>query len=137
MSRELNFKVNNFWKLWFKYWWDKKLLSIFCILTILIVSLISVFNIFIAKEVTSLLIADTFLKNINDHNLMLKFIEHYFGNDPNYELIKAMLISKLEQGLADDFINTIIHDNYFASVFYANGELYTVFLDLRLIKLSD
>ena len=131
-----NFKVNNFWKLWLKYWSENKTLSFICIITILLVSLLSVFNIFIAKELTALLISDTFVKNINDKSLIYKFLEQYADDPVMYQILKDMLQSKISNGFDDAFINTLLHDQYFTTVFYESGTLYTQFLSLHLDKME-
>ncbi|QHX36355.1 ABC transporter ATP-binding protein [Spiroplasma sp. BIUS-1] len=134
-------KSKGFFGLWFFYWKKYKVKAFFVVFLILLVSAVSVFNIFIARQLTALLVAETLLSTFKNPEFMVDLVNkilessnHGLGDDQ----IKALLdfLANPNHQISDPVITSVIHAHYFSYVSVADGVARADFLFWQIDKIE-
>ncbi|AUF83299.1 hypothetical protein CXP39_00545 [Mesoplasma syrphidae] len=134
-AENLKLKTSGFWSLWFHYWVKYRIKAFFCILFIFFVSAFSVFNIFIAQQITAILTAESLVNTLNNKELLALIIGHYVTDPEIYEALINFLNSQ-EQSLDYQLINQIINIFYFSFIYYDGSQITTTFLGIAISRMQ-
>jgi ATP-binding cassette subfamily B protein len=99
------------------------------------VSALSVFNIFIAQQITAILTAESLVNTLNNKELLALIIKHYVSNPEIYERLLKFLYSQ-DQSLDYQLINQIINIFYFPFINYDGSQITTLFFGLNISRMQ-
>ncbi len=133
-------KSKGFFGLWFFYWKKHKVKSIFAISFIILVSCLSVFNILIARQITSILIGESLIETLNNKELLSEIIN---GLIPFIEEDQKEIFNQIEEFILSnelempkELINNILQKFYFDYLSYDGKNVVAIFLGLSITKIQ-
>ncbi|WP_339034330.1 ABC transporter ATP-binding protein [Spiroplasma endosymbiont of Cantharis rufa] len=133
-------KSKGFFGLWFFYWKKHKLKSIFAITFIILVSCLSVFNILIARQITSILIGESLIETLNNKELLSEIIK---GLIPFIEEDQKEIFQEIEKFILSndlkmpkELINNILQKFYFDYLSYDGKNVVAIFFGLSITKIQ-
>ncbi|WP_342258641.1 ABC transporter ATP-binding protein [Spiroplasma endosymbiont of Dioctria linearis] len=133
-------KSKGFFGLWFFYWKKHKVKSIFAISFIILVSCLSVFNILIARQITSILIGESLIETLNNKELLSEIIK---GLIPFIEEDKKEIFNQIEEFILSndlempkELINNILQKFYFDYLSYDGKNVVAIFFGLSITKIQ-
>ncbi|ALD66016.1 ABC transporter ATP-binding protein [Spiroplasma cantharicola] len=133
-------KSKGFFGLWFFYWKKYKVKSIFAIIFILLVSGFSVFNILIARQITSILIGESLIETLNNKELLSEIITGLIPlvgeeNEKLLEMINEFLASN-DLEMPKELVNNILQKFYFDYLSYDGKNVVAIFFGLSITKMQ-
>ncbi|WP_036268976.1 ABC transporter ATP-binding protein [Mesoplasma seiffertii] len=134
-TESLKLRSKGFWSLWFHYWVKHRIKAFFCVLFIFLVSAFSVFNIFIAQQITAILTAESLINTLNNKELLALIIGHYV-NDPDIYQALINFLNSQQQSLDYQVINQILNIFYFSFIYYDGSQITTMFLGMDISRMQ-
>ncbi|WP_338983938.1 ABC transporter ATP-binding protein/permease [Spiroplasma endosymbiont of Othius punctulatus] len=122
LNESTNFKKSKgFFSIWFFYWRKHSVKAFFVIFFILLVSVVSVFNIFIARQLTALLVAETMMNSFNNPEMMVDIVKEILvDSGVNLSPEDLAIITKFLEGpeylVNPEVINVVLQKYYFSYI---------------------